>query len=218
MPRFSQDTENTLAEVAVVFGFEHALAYYEQVQDLRKEIQPSPEDSLKRDAIEDQLLARLSRWLQSPPEAGFFITVGYLRHLRNSISHVHSTSSPKFSQFASDNAARLKLFWEGKPAELGQFDFQNTPQQPLTFENAISLSNLNRICVKEIDRLFAESLDQDVVMKTVIQRFWNNRPELRGNHARLSRKARKQILTDFGADLTELTIDTAVNDFLGSTP
>ena len=214
LPQFAVNSTETATRMAVVYGYEHLFAYFEDVQAFRAKAQPSPEDQIKADAIEDQLRQRLGRWLPDVSDIGYFRTIGYLRHLRNSFAHAHSTASKKLSHYASTNAHALNKFWNNSITDLGGMNFRTIPQQTLSYQDAFALINLLRICLREVDRMFASTLDPNVLLKIALAEAWTRHPHIRANPTRLVAKASGLIRSGYGARPASSILVNAASKFV----
>jgi hypothetical protein len=105
--------------MAVIVGYEHLAAYLEEAQAFRATRKPSPEDSNYEDAPEDQIFNKLTKWLPQSPPKGYFTTLGYFRHMRNSFAHGHVVPSKEFSAFAANHSHSLNKFWTNGVTDLG---------------------------------------------------------------------------------------------------
>lgn len=168
LPAFSLQSRTTGFRMAVIVGYEHVLAYLEEAQAFRARRKPSPEDSIYDDAPEDQIFNKLTNWLPQSPNKGYFTTLGYFRHMRNTFAHGHVGPSKEFSAFAAQHSHSLRKFWSNGVTDLGGFDFKSAQSKTLSADTAFAIMNLFRICLREIDSLLASTLSlEDVLGPTV---------------------------------------------------
>lgn len=207
---FASKADDTTYRMGVVLGYEHLVAYLKDVLNFRKALQPSPQDQLKNEALEETVAQRLEGWSPGAAKLGYFRTIGYLRHLRNSFAHAHVGPSNELASYAAAHAYALGRFWDNGRTDIGKIDFRALPNSDLTPEAAFALMNLTRICLREIDRLIAETLSKDAVLKIALEDVWKHHAHIRTVAPRLAAKARGLIEAEFGERLPkELVIAKA---------
>lgn len=207
---FASRADVTACRMGVVFGYEHLAAYLDAALNYRKALQPSPQDQLTSDALEETVALRLEGWSPGAAKQDYFRTIGYLRHLRNSFAHANEGPSSELTSYAAVNAYALGKFWGNGRTDIGEIDFRALPNKDITHESAYALVSLTRICVREIDRLIAGTLTDEAVLEIAIEDAWRDHPHIRTVAARLAAKARGLIEVQFGERLPkELVIATA---------
>ncbi len=215
---FASKAEITAYRMGVVLGYEHLAAYLEDALSYRKALQPSPQDQLRYDALEETVARRLEGWSPGVAKQDYFRTLGYLRHLRNSFAHAHEGPSPELASYAAVHAHALNKFWENGRTDIGEIDFRTLPNEGITAVSAYALMNLTRICVREIDQLIAGTLDNETVLEVALEDAWTHHPHVRMVAVRLGAKARGIIEAQFGAKLpTEVVIASADKFIKGRT-
>lgn len=213
LPFFMTRSAIASRRMAVLCGYEILAAYLEDAQDHRRKLQPTPQDSLIMDVLEEQVAAPIEAW--SPGLAGrkYFRTIGYLRHLRNSFAHAHDGPSPELASYAAVYSHDLSKFWENGKTDIGGLSFRELPHQELTAEAALGLINLMRVCLREVDRLFAATYREQAIIDAVVADVWRDSPQVRMVPARFSAKVRSAIEDGYGERLPVENIQAAVVDF-----
>lgn len=214
LPVFASEADVTAYRMGVVTGYEHLAAYLEDALDYRKAIQPSPQDQLKKDELEQKVAQRLNGWSPGAAKLGYFRTVGYLRHLRNSFAHAHESPSDELVSYAAAHAYALNKFWDNGRTDIGDIDFLTLPSNDITAEVAFALMNLTRICLREIDRIIAGTLTNDAVLEFVLEAAWKQQAHTRMDAARLAAKARGLIESEFGERLSKEIVIEAAGAFI----
>lgn len=217
LAQFAVHSEETTARMAIVFGYEHLAAYVHQVLKFRRDLQPSAQDAIQVDALEEQVRLRLEGWLGRTLERGYFRTAGYLRHMRNSYAHANDKPSVELGAYAATHAHALNKFWDNGFTDLGGIDFRTVIEEPLTSEVAFAFMNLCRICVREIDQLIALTLSIEALLERAIAEVWSRRPDLRPRPERIASKARGAFVNDYGGTLASETVVAAVQRFAEKT-
>jgi hypothetical protein len=214
LPAFAEQSKIIGLRMAIVFGYEHVAAYLDEIQSFRASVKPTPQDGIRKDAIEDQILQKLEHWMPSAPEKGWFKTLGYCRHMRNSFAHAHEQASKEFSSFAANNGHALNRFWQNDVTELFGVDFRTAAKDPLDADAAFAFMNLQRICLKEIDQIFAASLSLEDVLPIVVKQISEARPDLKELPHKIASKARAIIHSDFGERFQASTVIERITDLL----
>jgi hypothetical protein len=214
LPTFAEQSRVIGLRMALVFGYEHAAAYLEEIQSFRASVKPTSQDSIHADAVEDQVFQKLERWMPTPPNKGWFKTLGYCRHMRNSFAHAHEQASKEFLSFSANNGHALNKFWKNDKTELFGVDFRTGANEPLDTDMAFAFMNLLRICLKEIDRLFAASFSLEDVLPIVVNQVTEARPDLREFPSKIASKARAIIHADFGERFPTATLNQRIEDLL----
>lgn len=214
LPAFALKVDVVAYRMGVVLGYEHLAAYLKDALNYRKALQPSPQDKLKHDALEETVASRLEGWSPSVANQDYFRTIGYLRHLRNSFAHANEGPSNDLAAYASAHAHALGKFWDNGRTDIGAIDFRSLPNNDITAELAYALMNLTRICLREIDQLIAETLTNDAVLEVALEDVWKHNAHIRTVTARLAAKARGLIEAEFGERLPKELVNVAANEFV----
>jgi len=211
---FASKAEVIAYRMGVVFGYEHLAAYLEDALDFRKAIQPSPQDKLTYDALEETVAHRLQGWSPGAVKQDYFRTVGYLRHLRNSFAHAHDGPSAELASYAAVHAHALNKFWDNGRTEIGEIDFRTLPSEDMTAGSAYALMNLTRICAREIDQQIAGTLTNETVLNIALDDAWKQNPNIGVAAARLAAKARGYIEAQFGDRLPKELVIANADEFI----
>jgi hypothetical protein len=214
LPTFAEQSRIIGLRMALVFGYEHVAAYLDEIQSFRASVRPTPEDGIRADAVEDQVFQKLERWIPTPPNKGWFKTLGYCRHMRNSFAHAHEQASKEFLSFAASNGHALNKFWQNDVTELFGVDFKTTVSDPLDTDTAFAFMNLLRICLKEVDLLFAASFSLKDVLPIVVNQVIEARPDLKEFPSKIASKARAIIHADYGERFPAATMSQRIEDLL----
>jgi hypothetical protein len=210
---FITKSDATTRRMAVVFGYEHLAAYLVDAQNFRAALQPSSTDTLKKDALEEQVAARIEEWNPRVVTQNYFRTMGYLRHMRNSFAHAQDDASGKLASYAIAHSHELSKFWDNGRTDIGGINFRTLPSEELTEGAAYGLLSLTRICLREVDQMFAATLSEQAVLDASVAKVWQHCPKIRMVPARLAAKVRGAIEAEFGERLPVERIQSAVADF-----
>lgn len=214
MPDFATKSEQTELQMGVIAGVEYALAYLDEIEAFRSSAKPSDADLISADAPEDQLFAKMTRWLGREPEKGPYRSFGYLRLLRNHYAHVNDDPSPAFASYVAKHAHHLQLYWDNGITDLGAVSFRSLPQDLLTAEYAFAIMNLLRVSVEKIDRDFASTLELDDVLNFVVAEAY----ERAANHdrapERLAPRVRSDLELGYGERFDVTRVRAGVDAFL----
>jgi hypothetical protein len=202
LPTFGRESRTTAFRMAAIVGFEQTLAYLEEIQAFRAGVKPSPEDSIRADAPELQLLKRLEGWLPVSPKSGYFTTLGYCRHMRNSFAHGHDKPSKEFAAFAAQHSHSLNKFWKNGITELNGFDFKDLESRKLSPERAFAIMNLLRICVREIDSMIASTLTLEDLLQPIVKEIIRKKPDLNRFPSRVASKVRATVTRQYGKEFS----------------
>jgi ribulose bisphosphate carboxylase small subunit len=200
--------------MAVVVGYEHVSAYLEDVQNFRARIKPTPEDYIREEASEDQVFTKLVEWLPQPPNNNYFRTIGYFRHMRNSFAHGHEAPSKEFAAFAAKHSHALNKFWDNGVTELYGLNFKNAPAKMLSADTAFAIMNLFRICLKEVDSMFASTISLDNIIGSVVDEIIARRPDLKSHPSKIVSKARSVVRMNYGESFPVSTVMQIVTSLL----
>ncbi len=158
LPAFLQEAEQVALRMGVIAGVEHSLAYLEEVQTLRQSLVKSDGDGIKDDAEEEQLRLKIERWSGTPPPAGHFRTLGYLRLLRNRYAHVNDKPSGPFKTYVRLHGTKLNKFWNNDVTDLHRIDFRTLAAVALTPDLVFGIMNVMRVSLRHVDCLVADTL------------------------------------------------------------
>jgi hypothetical protein len=198
LPLFAKKSRITGLRMAVIVGYEHVAAYLDDVQRFRARIKASPHDTIRADQVEQQVFSKLEHWLGKPPDKGYFVTLGYCRHMRNSLAHAYDTASRELAGFAATHSHELGKFWENGRTDLQGLNFREATEPELTPDMAFGFMNLFRICLRQIDSMFAATLVLEDVLADTVKEIVERRPDLRWLPAKTSPKARAVIHARYG--------------------
>jgi hypothetical protein len=198
LPTFGSQSRITGFRMAVIVGYELVLAYLEEIQEFRARSKPTPEDSIQEDAPEDQVFNKLAKWLPQSPNKGYFSTLGYFRHMRNSFAHGHEGPSKAFAAFAARYSHLLNRFWSNGITELNGLDFKSAISKELSAETAFAIMNLFRVLLREVDAMFASTLSLEDVLGSTVAEVVTRKPELKRNPSKAVSKVRAIIKFDYG--------------------
>lgn len=215
---FASNADETAYRMGVVFAYEHLAAYLEDVLQYRRALHPSPQDKLKHDALEDMVAQRIEGWSPGVAEQGYFRTIGYLRHLRNSFAHAHVGPSDELAAYAAVHAYSLSKFWDNGRTDIGKIDFRALPSNRMTPQSVQALMNLTRICLHQIDQLIAKTLSTDAVLEIALGNVWRHHTRIRAVAERMAAKARGLIEADFGEKLPLELVVAAADRFIRERP
>jgi hypothetical protein len=214
LPAFAEQSRVTGLRMALVVAYEHTTAYLDEIQSFRAKARPTPHDGIRADAPEDQAFEKLKRWLPAPPETSYFKTLGYCRHMRNSFAHGHAKPSKELASFAANNSHSLNKFWRNDVTELFGVDFRTAADDPLTADTAFAFMNLLRICLKEIDSMFAASLSLQDVSSIVVEQVIAARPNLKEFPLKIASKVRAIVQAEYGERFPAASVNQQVEALL----
>lgn len=214
MPDFAIKSEQTELQMGVIAGVEYALAYFDEIEAFRALAKPSEADVVRADAPEDQLFAKMSRWLGCEPEKGPYRSLGYLRLLRNHYAHVNDDPSPAFASFVAKHAHHLQRYWDNGITDLGAISFRSLPHDALTAEYAFAIMNLLRVSVEKIDRDFASTLEFDDVLNLVAAEAYESAAHHDRAPERLTSRVRSDLELGYGERFDVTRVRAGVDAFL----
>lgn len=198
MPEFTNKSINTSIRICVIYAYEHLANYLKSIMKFKFELESIGVNVSTSDTIEDEIKQRITNWIDDEPDSLIFTTIGYLRVLRNSFSHVNDKSSKQLSTYTKTHGHQLNNNWNNRPAKLGKLDFTSFTTKKICFLDAFALINLVRICAKEIDALVASTLNEEVLIENAVTKVWEQNPNYRNNPKRLSSKAYRLLKLDYG--------------------
>ena len=214
MPEFAMKSEQTELQMGVIAGVEYALAYVDEVEAFRRSARPSDADLISTDAPEDQLFAKMTRWLGREPEKETYRSLGYLRLLRNQYAHVNDDPSPAFARYVAKHAHHLQRYWDNGITDLGAVSFRSLPRDALTAECAFAIMNLLRVSVEKIDCDFASTLELDDILNFVVAEAFEGAAHHDRAPERLAHRVRSDLNLRYGARFDVTRVRIGVETFL----
>jgi len=193
LPAFSREAEQVALRMGVIAGVEHSLAYLEEVQSLRQSLIKSVEDGIKDDAEEEQLRRKIERWSGKSPDAGHFLTLGYLRFLRNHYAHVNDKPSAAFGRYISSYGTPLNKFWNNHATDLHGIDFRTLASVTLTPDLTFGIMNVMRVCLQHVDCLVADTLSVTAVVQYLLDEIFQSPRDSRLGIERIASKVKHRL-------------------------
>lgn len=216
IPAFAANSEQVELQMGVIAGCEHAIAYLKEIETFRAAVKPSPVDGLKADAIEDRLLQKLAAWLGKAPVKGPYLTLGYLRLLRNHYGHVNEVKTSAFSKYIANHAHHLQTFWNNGRTDIGPLKFRTLPDGPLSAEACFAIMNLLRICIEEIDADFVRTLSVPDILEHMVAEV-HERDKPRSNDPEwFPKRVRAAISGGYGEEPDAEPVRKATDAFLAA--
>jgi hypothetical protein len=216
MPAFAAKSEQIELQMCIIAGFEHALAYVEELEDFRASVRPSHADATNVDAPEDRLLAKMTQWMGGASEKGPYKTFGYVRLLRNHYAHVNDEKTPAFSSYIANHAHQLQRFWDNGITDLGGIKFRTLPDGPLSAESAFAVMNLLRVSIEMIDRDYAGTLKLADILETTAAEVFVAAAHHDRALERMGPKVRATLKRDYGEEFDLTAVREGVNAFLAA--
>lgn len=216
IPTFAAKSEQIELQMGVIAGCEHAIAYLKEIEVFRAAVKPGPADALKADAIEDRLLQKLAEWLGTAPVKGPYLTLGYLRLLRNHYGHVNEVKTSAFTKYIANYAHYLQTFWNNGRTDIGPLIFRTLPDGPLSPEACFAIMNLLRICIEEIDADFVRTLTVPDVLEHMVAQV-HERDKPRSNDPEwFTKRVRAAIFGAYGEEPDAVAVRKATDAFLAA--
>lgn len=210
LPQFSAEAEQVALRMGVIASVEHVLACLDEMQAFRAALAPTSADSLKSDAEEEQLRAKIEAWSGKSPTAAYFRTIGMFRLLRNHYAHLNDKPHPALKAYMASHATALNRFWTKAPTQLHGLDFRTIAAVPLTFDLAIAVVNLLRVSLIHIDEMLAATLPFDNVVAWLLGEVMKHPRAKSLAVDRLTSKVRLRMEMEFAHSGTADTIRPVV--------
>jgi hypothetical protein len=214
IPSFSRAAQETELQMAVIAGYEYALAYINEVEAFSVQVRPGPADTLTDDAPEEQLYAKMTLWRGTPPAREPYRTLGYLRLVRNHYAHVNDVPSPALVKFIAKYAHHLQRHWNKSPSQIGNLKFRTLVNRPLTTSHAYPAMNLLRAAIEQIDKSFAATLRLDNILPLEANRLYEHVPGHDRAVERFVPKLRAAIRERYGETFSAALLEPYVRQFL----
>lgn len=203
---FSDDSVQVAIRMSVIAGAEYCLAYIEEIEEFRKSLTSTQIDEVRHDMAEEQLRQKVAAWTGRAPEAGYFLTLGFFRLLRNHYAHLNDAPSSAFAKYLRSHAKDLNQFWDNGVTDLGGLDFKLVVTNQLDSNSAFGAMNVMRISLQCIDAIVVETLSIDDAVRSVLQSV----PRTRSISARpieqIVSKIRGQLRAEWGWEVSETDV------------
>lgn len=159
LSKFRSDVSNANKALSLVLGTEYLLEFIKEVERFRENIVSHDDNNVLMDSAEDQLLNKLIKWNLDKIERCIFKTVKYLRLRRNHIIHARAELSDELKKIIKQESWELNIYWKKKRTKLKGVDFSKLEVDAFTTEESLSLMNLIRVCIEEIDLMVISSIN-----------------------------------------------------------
>lgn len=189
IPLFRQKALNSLLASNLLACIEYLLEYISEVQSFREKVvvlgtQNTPTDK----APEDKLNTNIKKWSSNTLDSSFVKTLQYLRLRRNHIAHVNDSLSAELNSLIKNSSNLLNQYWESKGVNLFGFNFSSAKVSEIYIEEAFALTNIIRVCLRQIDSNIIETISEESIQKYEAKRFFH---ESKTKHLKLSTGLRK---------------------------
>ena len=209
LPRFRHEHRGLTLGAHFVSSYEVAAQFFTMAQALLLEVNGTLSAPKRLREGPEQYYSRLLKasGLSAAPKM-LLESLTYCRHRRNAFVHLSASVPQSFVLLTTQQGSALNARWQN---ERGAVDFCLPTIAPLDDKEALTLLQLLRICVQDLDEHLSSILDTGGIAKYVSQRL-KKRVEAPGPRALGKRVAaiRRAAVHNFGIDPGEANAAAAV--------
>lgn len=207
LEQFSKQAEQVALQMGIIAAVEYVLAYMNDVQHLKEELQAHPATPIHHDAEEEKLKLNLELWSdgigkRDIVKAEYFRTIGYFRLLRNHYAHVNEEPSKAFSECMRLQGTLLNRFWEKQITDLHGVDFKSFAVTDLTPSLAFGVISLLRVCVQLIDQMVVDTLSLEEIIEWEVSEYSVDPKSKKLSTERLSSKISARLRMNWNIKVT----------------